>query len=113
LKRKIEKKRFKLRLISAARYQLNSSSINLEPWRVPLLVLTRKLEESIIIGDSVTVSVLEIKGNQVKLGISAPKDITINRAEIYENVLSENIRASNAPDDVGSFTDLLKSDRSD
>ncbi|MBN2059010.1 MAG: carbon storage regulator CsrA [Deltaproteobacteria bacterium] len=73
-----------------------------------MLVLTRKLEESITIGDSIKVSVLEIKGNQVKLGISAPKGITINRTEIYENILSENIRASLVPRNVDRFTDLLK-----
>ena len=78
-----------------------------------MLVLTRKLEESIIIGDNITVSVLEIKGNQVRLGISAPKDITINRTEVFEDILSENIRASLAPQDMNLFTDLMKTNHSD
>ena len=78
-----------------------------------MLVLTRKLEESIIIGDSITVSVLEIKGNQVKLGISAPKDVTINRSEVFEDILSENIRASLSPQNVNLFTDLMKIDQYD
>ncbi len=65
-----------------------------------MLVLTRKTDESITIGNQVTISVLEIKGNQVKLGIKAPKDIPINRTELFEKIMSENIKASQAPDDL-------------
>jgi carbon storage regulator len=75
---------------------------------VPVLVLTRKVEESITIGSHITVTVLEVKGNQVKLGISAPKDVPVNRTEVFENVLNENIRASAAPADPGSLTLPLK-----
>lgn len=65
-----------------------------------MLVLTRKIDESITIGHEITISVLEVKGNQVKLGIKAPKDIPINRTEIYERIMSENIKASQAPFDL-------------
>lgn len=65
-----------------------------------MLVLTRKTDESITIGSSITVSILEIRGNQVKLGIKAPKDISVNRSEVYENIMRENIRASKAPPDL-------------
>jgi carbon storage regulator len=58
-----------------------------------VLILTRKVEESITIGNHVTVSVLEVKGNQVKLGIEAPRDIPVNRTEIFESIIRENIRA--------------------
>lgn len=75
----------------------------LEPWSIPVLVLTRKIDESITIGSSITISVLEIKGNQVKLGVKAPKDITVNRTEVYEKIMSENIKASQAPDDLDQF----------
>ena len=68
-----------------------------------MLVLTRKIDESITIGHSITVSVLEVKGNQVKLGVKAPKDIPINRTEVYEKIMSENINASQAPDDLDQF----------
>ena len=68
-----------------------------------MLVLTRKIDESITIGHSVTISVLEVKGNQVKLGVKAPKDIPINRTEVYEKIMSENIKASQAPTDLGQF----------
>ena len=61
-----------------------------------MLILTRKVEESITIGNRITVSVLEVKGSQVKLGIKAPKDIPVNRTEIYESIIHENIRARTA-----------------
>lgn len=59
-----------------------------------MLVLTRRLNESIMIGDEVEVSIVEIKGDQVKLGISAPKEINVHRKEIYEAIQRENIDAS-------------------
>jgi carbon storage regulator len=71
--------------------------VDFTPWRPTVLVLTRKVDESIKIGNQITVSVLEIKGNQVRLGIDAPKTIPINRTEIYENIIRENIEASKAP----------------
>ena len=79
----------------------------LEPWRVPVLVLTRKTDESITIGHDITISILEIKGNQIKLGIKAPKDIPINRTEVYEKIMNENVKASQAPVDLDQFlTDM-------
>jgi carbon storage regulator len=79
-----------------------------EPWRVPVLVLTRKVEESITIGNHVTVTVLEVKGNQVKLGIKAPRDVPVNRTEIFESIINENIRASEAPSDLEALTFPIK-----
>jgi len=68
-----------------------------------LLILTRKANESITIGHNITVSVVEIKGSQIKLGIEAPKHIPVNRTEIYETIYHENIRASQPPDDLGNL----------
>jgi carbon storage regulator len=59
-----------------------------------MLVLTRKLNESIMIGDAVEVTVVEVKGEQVKLGIKAPKDVKVHRKEVYVAIQSENIDAS-------------------
>jgi carbon storage regulator len=68
-----------------------------------VLVLTRKIDESITVGHSITISVLEVKGNQVKLGVKAPKDIPVNRTEVYEKIMRENIKASQAPTDLDQF----------
>ena len=51
-----------------------------------MLILTRKIGESLIIGDDVEITVLSIRGNQVKLGVNAPKEIAVHRQEIYERI---------------------------
>jgi carbon storage regulator len=53
-----------------------------------MLVLTRKLGESIIIGDDIVVTVLDVKGNSARLGIAAPANISVHREEIYERIKS-------------------------
>ncbi|MBW2014825.1 MAG: carbon storage regulator CsrA [Deltaproteobacteria bacterium] len=73
-----------------------------------MLILTRKLGEKINIGDDITVTLLEIKGAQVKLGIQAPKSIGIHRNEIYEKIREENLRSSNISDsDLSKAVALL------
>jgi carbon storage regulator len=70
--------------------------------------LTRKVGESVAIGDDIQVSVVEIKGTQVKLGIRAPKDVTVHREEIYLKIQEENRRASQvSTDTLGSVEDLI------
>jgi carbon storage regulator len=66
-----------------------------------MLVLTRKVHQSIVIGDDVEVVVLEVRGEQVRLGIRAPKDVAVHRKEIYDQILEENRAAAEArPEDV-------------
>ncbi|MBW1722066.1 MAG: carbon storage regulator CsrA [Deltaproteobacteria bacterium] len=72
-----------------------------------MLVLTRKVDESITIGNDVTVTVLDIRGNQVRLGIQAPRHTIVNRTEIYESILQENIKASQAPRDLEDIHGVL------
>ncbi len=71
-----------------------------------LLVLTRKPNESIQIGEDIEIKVLGIDGDQIKLGINAPKNIDIHRKEIYLSIQEENSRASQAPTNL---LDTLKS----
>jgi carbon storage regulator len=66
-----------------------------------MLVLTRKLHQSIVIGDAIEVVVLEVRGEQVRLGIRAPKDVTVHRKEIYDQIQEENRESSEVrPEDV-------------
>ena len=54
-----------------------------------MLILTRRVGESLVIGDEVAVTVLGVKGNQVRIGVTAPKDVTVHRQEIYERIKKE------------------------
>ncbi len=54
-----------------------------------MLILTRRTAESIKIGDDVTVTILDVKGNQVRIGINAPKDVEVHREEIYDRIQRE------------------------
>ncbi len=61
-----------------------------------MLILTRKSGETIRIGDDVAVSVIEIRGNQVRLGITAPRNVTVHREEVYELIQKQNEEAAQA-----------------
>ncbi|MCX7031964.1 MAG: carbon storage regulator CsrA [Spirochaetes bacterium] len=65
-----------------------------------MLILARRIGESIVIGDQVEVSVVDIKGDQVKLGINAPRAVPVFRLEIYRAIQEENRRAAAAAPDA-------------
>lgn len=54
-----------------------------------MLILTRRIGETLMVGDEVTVTVLGVKGNQVRLGVNAPRDIAVHREEIYQRIKQE------------------------
>jgi len=59
-----------------------------------MLVLTRKVNESVLIGDDVQITVVEVRGEQVRLGITAPAELAVYRKEIYDEIKRENVRAA-------------------
>ena len=71
-----------------------------------MLVLSRKKDESIIIGDDVVITVVDIKGEQVKIGVTAPKSVSIHRKEVYEAIQKENKAAAQA--NLTNLTGLIK-----
>jgi carbon storage regulator len=56
-----------------------------------MLVLTRRVGEKLVIGDDVTVAILSVRGNQVRIGIAAPPEVQVHREEIYQRILKERV----------------------
>jgi carbon storage regulator len=79
-----------------------------------MLVLSRKIDERIMIGDQIVISVVDIKGDQVKIGIQAPGHIKVYRQEVYEAIQQENIEAARArPASLPDLDRLLDSSKQD
>jgi carbon storage regulator len=62
-----------------------------------MLILTRRVGETVMIGNDVTVTVLGVKGNQVRIGVNAPRDVAVHREEIYERIKREEQEGSDRP----------------
>ncbi|CDB89783.1 carbon storage regulator homolog [Clostridium sp. CAG:253] len=72
-----------------------------------MLALARKINQSIMIGNDIEITLLEIKGDQVKIGINAPKSVPIYRKEIYVQIQDENKKASEGEVDLGTLNKLF------
>lgn len=64
-----------------------------------MLILTRRVGESVMIGDEVTITVLGVKGNQVRIGVNAPKDVSVHREEIYDRIQKEHDEPAEASEE--------------
>lgn len=73
-----------------------------------MLVLSRKINQSIIIDNNIEVIVLDVLKDQIKIGIKAPREITVLRKEIYLEIQAENVNASQAVKQVGAVEEMLK-----
>ena len=60
-----------------------------------MLILTRRVGETLMVGDEVTVTVLGVKGNQVRIGVNAPKEVAVHREEIYDRIKQEQLDGTN------------------
>jgi carbon storage regulator len=76
-----------------------------------MLVLSRKNNESIIIGGDIEIVVLGVEGETVKLGIRAPKEVAIYRKELYETIQAENLEASKSSSSVQKLADLIQQEK--
>lgn len=63
-----------------------------------MLILTRRVGESLMVGDDVTITVLGVKGNQVRIGVNAPKDVGVHREEIYQRIQREKLAKLQHPE---------------
>ncbi|EQA35274.1 carbon storage regulator [Leptospira inadai serovar Lyme str. 10] len=76
-----------------------------------MLVLARRTNESIIIGDDIEIVIVDIKGDQVKIGVKAPKEVSVHRAEVYREIQAENRKAAGTkikPEELGKIGNILK-----
>lgn len=62
-----------------------------------MLILSRRLGERIVIGEDVVISIVEVRGDQVKLGIEAPRNVKVYRQEVFDSIQQENLRAAESP----------------
>jgi len=71
-----------------------------------MLILTRRVGETLVIGDDVTVTVLGVRGNQVRLGVNAPKDVAVHREEIYQRIQNEKDVVNSTENDENGDIDV-------
>lgn len=73
-----------------------------------MLILTRKTNEKIKIGNEITLSIIEIKGEQVKIGVEAPKEVKVFRQEVFNAIQNENRAAATSQESISALSDLFQ-----
>ena len=73
-----------------------------------MLILTRKTNEKIKIGNEITLSIIEIKGEQVKIGVEAPKEVKVFRQEVFNAIQNENRAAATSQESISAVSDLFQ-----
>ena len=73
-----------------------------------MLILTRKTNEKIKIGNEITLSMIEIKGEQVKIGVEAPKEVKVFRQEVFNAIQNENRAAATSQESISALSDLFQ-----
>ena len=77
-----------------------------------MLVLSRQKDESIVIGDDIEITIVDIRGDKVRLGIAAPSEIPVHRKEVYEAIQRENVQAAQVkPGDVAGVDQVISKNR--
>jgi carbon storage regulator len=77
-----------------------------------MLVLSRQKDESIVIGDDIEITIVDIRGDKVRLGIAAPSEIPVHRKEVYEAIQRENVQAAQVkPGDVADVDQIITNKR--
>jgi carbon storage regulator len=74
-----------------------------------MLVLSRKKGETIVIGDNIEISIIDIQGDNIRIGINAPRDVSIMRKELYDEIKAENLKAATSVDHLQDKLKQLKS----
>lgn len=72
-----------------------------------MLVLTRKTDQSIMVGSDIEITILEVRGEQVRIGIRAPRNVTVHRKEVFEQISQENRSAAEAPATLPTLDQLM------
>lgn len=72
-----------------------------------MLILTRKKDQSIVVNDSIEISIVEIEDGKVKIGINAPKEVSIHRKEVFDKIKSENQKATESNQNIDEFKKKL------
>ncbi len=77
-----------------------------------MLILSRKIDQQIKIGDDISITIIEVRGDQVKIGVEAPRDVKVFRQEVFNAIKNENAAASNVNSEkIGSLSSMFKNEK--